>query len=243
MGILHRDIRENNILITSDGQVKIIDFGFGKKITANSSDNSIILNWPVSKFPEEVTLKDEYKNYTEIYFLGKLFEYILKEKEINNSDFKYFDIIKKMTEYQVVNRYNSFEELSNDIATNKFSELEFTEDEKRIYQNFSNVLHDKIIKYKNEYEPITDFETIIEKLAIVLRKNSLEEKIQNNADLIKCFITNGFSYNTVIDINKDILEKFYNWIISLDVFKINIVIDNINNKLSNIKVEEIDLPF
>lgn len=30
-GILHRDIRESNILVASEVQVKIIDFGFGKQ--------------------------------------------------------------------------------------------------------------------------------------------------------------------------------------------------------------------
>ena len=33
-GILHRDIRPLNVLVTDDGVVKIIDFGFGKKITS-----------------------------------------------------------------------------------------------------------------------------------------------------------------------------------------------------------------
>src|SRR6266568_2706522 len=35
--ILHRDIRRENILVANDGQVKIIDFGFGKKVI-NDSD-------------------------------------------------------------------------------------------------------------------------------------------------------------------------------------------------------------
>ena len=79
--ILHRDIRPQNILIDKSGNVKIIDFGFGKILGKNVQDNnSVLLNWPVSKLPEEVSLKGECSHYTEIYFIGKLFDYILKNK-------------------------------------------------------------------------------------------------------------------------------------------------------------------
>ncbi|WP_205894542.1 protein kinase domain-containing protein, partial [Pseudomonas viridiflava] len=30
--ILHRDVRPSNLMITNDGVVKVIDFGFGKKV-------------------------------------------------------------------------------------------------------------------------------------------------------------------------------------------------------------------
>ncbi len=44
--ILHRDIRPMNILVSNDGDLKIIDFGFGKRITQeNDFDKSITLNW------------------------------------------------------------------------------------------------------------------------------------------------------------------------------------------------------
>lgn len=45
-GILHRDIRDSNILITGKNTVKIIDFGFGKQATKPENyDKSISLNW------------------------------------------------------------------------------------------------------------------------------------------------------------------------------------------------------
>lgn len=62
--ILHRDVRPANILIDENGSVKIIDFGFGKKIDSmNQEGNSILLNWPATEMPDEVQQNGEYKSY------------------------------------------------------------------------------------------------------------------------------------------------------------------------------------
>lgn len=244
--ILHRDIRPQNILIEKEGNVKIIDFGFGKILEKQGEENnSVLLNWPISRMPEEISLKGEYTYYTEIYFIGKLFEYILANNKVTSEQFNYFNVLNKMIEYQVNMRYQSFDEVYSDISNGIFSTLDFTEEEKDIYGDFTNSIHDKISEYKNEYSPITNIENIIGNIANVLRKNSLEIYIQNNADLIQCFITNGFSYNGRTNIEKEKVEWFYKWLISLPNNKQINVVENINNKLSNIKInkEYDDLPF
>lgn len=243
--ILHRDIRPQNILIDKFGNVKIIDFGFGKILDEDQSDNSVLLNWPVSKLPEEISLKGEYSHCTEIYFIGKLFEYILKDKNVNAESFNYFNIIDKMTEYQVKDRYKTFEEVYNDISNGVFSELNFSDDEKSIYRDFSESLYNIISEYDSDYDPITSAEKVIENIANVLRKNSLEIVIQNNSDLIRCFLDNGFTYRTKLSIETEKVEKFYKFLISLPNNKKINVIENINTKLSNKKVnkEYDDLPF
>ena len=53
--ILHRDIRPSNIIIDTNGNIKIIDFGFGKKLSSiKEAAGSIFLNWPVSEQPLEI---------------------------------------------------------------------------------------------------------------------------------------------------------------------------------------------
>jgi serine/threonine protein kinase len=85
--ILHRDIRPSNFLIDRDENVKIIDFGFGKKLeTTENEGKSVLLNWPVTQFPNETQLEGIYNHQTEVYFIGKLFQSILGEQM---SDFKY----------------------------------------------------------------------------------------------------------------------------------------------------------
>lgn len=71
--ILHRDIRATNFMIDKNGVLKIIDFGFGKKLSDTCNKNSILLNWPVSTVPEEVVSNHEYNFSTEIYYIGKMF--------------------------------------------------------------------------------------------------------------------------------------------------------------------------
>ncbi len=88
--ILHRDIRSSNILITYDGTVKIIDFGFGKMVNLKNKDkNSIFLNWPVTEMPQEVDDEGKYTYATEIFFLGKLLKKIILEINGDTSNFIY----------------------------------------------------------------------------------------------------------------------------------------------------------
>ncbi|MGN0047078.1 MAG: protein kinase family protein [Eggerthellaceae bacterium] len=66
LGMLHRDVRPNNFLIDNEGSLKVIDFGFGKQLTENSTEGtSIFLNWPASN-PDEV-LEGRYTHASEIY--------------------------------------------------------------------------------------------------------------------------------------------------------------------------------
>ncbi len=93
INILHRDIRPQNILVTSNGLVKIIDFGFGKQIKFQDEDfdKSISLNWrytPPHEFSQKI-----YDFKTELYFLGALFSEIVNELDLQF--FKYKSVFEK----------------------------------------------------------------------------------------------------------------------------------------------------
>ena len=115
--ILHRDIRPLNLLVRDDGTVKIIDFGFGKKIVYESDfDKSISLNWwctPPDEFNDQI-----YDFKTEIYFVGKLFEKIITEYGIEH--FKHSDTLNQMCQRNPNNRIKSFFDVNKEIQKNKF---------------------------------------------------------------------------------------------------------------------------
>lgn len=113
--ICHRDIRISNILVTNDGILKLIDFGFVKSINNSTSIHSAtqLITYPYD-WPKELrNKKQKYDNKTEIYFIGQLFLDIINQLEIKK--FKYNRIIKKMIEYEYSNRYSSFSEILNEI--------------------------------------------------------------------------------------------------------------------------------
>lgn len=240
--ILHRDIRPANILIDKHENIKIIDFGFGKKLkTEEQHGKSVLLNWPVTQLPEETLLEGIYNHQTEIYFIGKLFENLLKEEL---EEFEFYYVIDKMTQLKPNERYKSFNEVSKAISAGILSEVDFAESEKEVYLTFAYQLTSHIISFKDRYSPIDDLNKTINLLAGLIRDSSLEKYIQANNRLIMCFIGNGFIYNPKTDIEVGCVKKFYELLRRLSLKKQKIVLDNIYTRLSKIKIDvDYELPF
>jgi len=244
--ILHRDVRSSNILIDDYSNIKVIDFGFGKNIEKNSKDkNSVVLNWPVTEFPEEIINNEVYDHRTEIFFVGKLFQKLLTG---STTSFRYFHILDKMIKVDRALRYDSFNQIAKDISKGVETELSFDEIEKNIYREFAEGLFTIIVKFKNSTGNKKEVSDILINLEDVLRINSLEEYIQSNSKLINCFIEGAFTYKTSKSIKYETVLSFYKLLNKFPPNKKKILIDNIYSKLSNITIEydftdDEDVPF
>lgn len=242
--ILHRDIRTSNFMVTEDGTLKIIDFGFGKQFSENNQQNSICLNWPATIHPEEVVINKEYTYATEIYYIGELFKHLVE----NDSTFLYKEILNKMLEYSPSKRYTSYKEIRQDISDNLFSQIDFTDDEKSIYIAFADGLYDSISKFTSTPEFKYDTEDIRVSLEKIVKISSLEYYVQRNNDVISCFVSASFKYRPKKIIKSDALINFYRLLVDSNNSKKNIIVNSIIARLKNVPVEiEVDpfddLPF
>jgi len=230
--ILHRDIRPLNILVSNDNELKIIDFGFGKKASSNSDfDKSISLNWwcePPIDFKNK-----QYDFNTEVYFVGKLFEKIIKDRDI--STFKYSALLSKMCDPDPITRIPSFSDVSNALSENRFLEIEFNYFEQKTYREFSTSLTSAISKIEIDCKYYEDSELIQQKLDDCYRKTMLEELVPSNPIITKCFLNGSFYFTKKIFFPVSEIKAFIELIRSCSQDKKNIIFENLFLKLDSIE--------
>ena len=117
--IVHRDLTPSNILVDSDGQVKLIDFGIAKPADpqapagqqAGSSLDSLSLT-PGYAAPERM-VSAHVSTVADIYSLGKVLEMLVPAEE---RDLEFTAIAARATEPDPLLRYPTVEALAADVA-------------------------------------------------------------------------------------------------------------------------------
>lgn len=242
--ILHRDIRPWNILISNEDELKIIDFGFSKKIVEKEDfDKSISLNlWcePPKDFKEKI-----YDFKTEVYFVGKLFEKIIQERDI--SVFKYSPLLSKMCNPDPQLRIASFLAVNSSMNEDQFSKIEFNNSEIEIYREFSDSLANSITIIDYDCKYFEDSELIQKKVENCYRGVMLEEYLPSNNIITRCFLDGTHYHNENNHFPTHEVKDFIGLIRSCSKDKRNIIINNLCSKLDSIerytKPSDDDIPF
>ena len=244
-GIIHRDIRESNILVTKDDVVKVIDFGLGKDVNESNlsldSFDKLINRRQMEKQPQEFS-EGKYTNKTDMFCLAEMFDRLLKKYNIN--DFKHNYILQKMLNIEPEKRYSSFRDIIQALDTKEFKILDISEEDRILYNNFANSLVSCIGSYKEANVKFqNNITNILSGLEEVLEENCLNYKIENIVKFIEIFVLCDFTYYEK-NIDVEDVQKFYNWLIQKnDNFK-NVILKNILSKLSRIKIDDsVFLPF
>lgn len=249
-GIVHRDIREGNILIDKTGTVKIIDFGIGKIFESSLSqmqEDSLVdeINRQNSDTLPQEYYEGIYTSQTDMFYLAELFNRLMTRIDPVLNEFSYRDILTKMMNKNPAQRYRNFADVKATIDKNNFVNMDISERDKEVYRAFTNAIYNVIAKYKNKPKFVNEPSVFIQKLESVLKNNLFEKVIQNKNDVIKCIVLSSYTYYTNKNIECEVIHNFLIWFKKSSIEMQKIILSNFISKLSVIDIEYdfMDLPF
>ena len=116
LGIVHRDINPNNIMLAADGTVKIIDFGISRTVKRNQSCDTEILGTHGFTAPEQFGFHQTGPK-ADIYSMGVLINVMatgcLPGVQLVNGWLS--EIVLKCTQIDETNRYRNMDDLILDL--------------------------------------------------------------------------------------------------------------------------------
>lgn len=179
-GVLHRDLKPSNILITEQGEPKIMDFGLAKATTVDDQKltrSGVIIGTPAYMAPEQAESSNKTGKLADVYSLGA----ILYELLCGETPFSSQSTLNLL--YQVINEdptplFKVNRKINNDINTVVMKCLEKDPDNR--YHSAEKLADD--LKAVINSEPISASPpSTVRRVKRVLRKNKFAASLIGSA--------------------------------------------------------------
>ncbi|QGH34102.1 protein kinase [Gracilibacillus salitolerans] len=126
--IIYRDMKPDNLMLTPDGKIKLIDFGIAREYKTENSSDTTNLGTKAYAAPEQIAGKQTDKR-TDIYSLGVTLYHLVTGKTLNEPPFEIRPIrtwdpslpegleyiIQRCTQIEPEDRYQQVEDLYEDL--------------------------------------------------------------------------------------------------------------------------------
>ena len=117
--LIHRDIKPGNILLSSDGVIKLIDFDAAKEFTPRKQRDTELIGTPDYAAPEQYGFAPS-SPQTDIYAIGILFHELVTGRKPNEGSIiykgRYKNVIRRCIELDPKMRFKSIHELERQLG-------------------------------------------------------------------------------------------------------------------------------
>ena len=141
-GVIHRDIKPDNIMITYDGKAKLCDMGLAKTTAESGTRLTVlgtVLGTPHYMSPEQAQGKEDLDTRSDIFSLGATTYHVLTgSPPFEGNDL--LDIMKALIEKEPLPIQDRNPKISE--ATCSIVAMMMTKDRSKRYQNFTEVMED-----------------------------------------------------------------------------------------------------
>lgn len=150
LGIVHRDVTPGNIMISTEGVVKLADFGIAKALHIDGPDEKkMIMGKLPYMSPEQIhALGTDLR--TDVFTLGLVMYEMLTSKRVFDEIKNRKDLIHKMNNYRIISPNKINPKISDEVNAVIMKSLNLDKEER--YQSAEELQNDlKLILYSNGF--------------------------------------------------------------------------------------------